>query len=65
MSQTQAGAVALPNQPGGSVLGRTFERLGMLPVLIVMYLLFYGLKYRYSLIKSWNGGIDMVFLRIF
>ena len=48
MSQTQAGAVALPNQPGGSVLGRTFERLGMLPVLIVMYLLFYGLTLYFS-----------------
>ena len=32
----------------GSFIGRSFERLGMLPVLIVMYLFFYGLTLYYS-----------------
>lgn len=32
----------------GSVAGRAFERLGMLPVLIVMYALFYALTLYYS-----------------
>ena len=32
----------------GSFIGRSFERLGMLPVLVVMYLLFYGLTIYFS-----------------
>lgn len=32
----------------GSFIGRSFERLGMLPVLIVMYFLFYALTLYYS-----------------
>lgn len=41
--ETTTEAPAKPEHRTGSVLGRTFDRLGMFPVLIVLYLLFYGL----------------------
>ena len=41
-------AQATEQKKHGSLAGRTFERLGMLPVLIVMYALFYGLTLYFS-----------------
>ncbi len=44
-----AGDVDVGNEvKHGSFIGRAFERLGMLPVLIVMYALFYGLTLYFS-----------------
>ncbi len=49
MSTTgSATAPAAEQKKHGSVAGRAFERLGMLPVLIVMYALFYGLTLYFS-----------------
>jgi ribose transport system permease protein len=49
MSTTGTVSVAATEQKKhGSLAGRTFERLGMLPVLVVMYALFYGLTLYFS-----------------
>ena len=41
MSSTgTASAPVAEQKKGGSLVGRTFERLGMLPVLVVMYALY-------------------------
>ena len=49
MSNTAtASAKPAEQKKGGSLAGRTFERLGMLPVLVVMYALFYALTLYYS-----------------
>ena len=49
MSSTgTASAPVAEQKKGGSLVGRTFERLGMLPVLVVMYALFYGLTLYFS-----------------
>ena len=46
---TSAGDADVGNEvKHGSFIGRAFERLGMLPVLIVMYALFYGLTLYFS-----------------
>ncbi len=46
---TSAGDVDVGNEvKHGSFIGRWFERLGMLPVLVVMYVLFYGLTLYFS-----------------
>lgn len=47
MSSAASASVA-ENRKTGSLVGRTFERLGMLPVLVVMYALFYALTVYYS-----------------
>ena len=46
---TSAGDADVGNEVRhGSFIGRSFERLGMLPVLVVMYALFYGLTLYFS-----------------
>jgi len=45
---TGSGAGAAAKKLQGSLANRLFERLGMLPVLVVMYLLFYALTIYYS-----------------
>ena len=47
MSSAASASVA-ESRKTGSLAGRTFERLGMLPVLVVMYALFYALTVYYS-----------------
>jgi ribose transport system permease protein len=39
--ETTTEGLSKPERPAGNVWGRAFERLGMFPVLIVLYLLFY------------------------
>ena len=43
-----AGVQSGKEEKQGSFAGRAFERLGMLPVLVLMYLLFYGLTLYFS-----------------